>query len=328
MTDGFSIAEKYQSISTGIGRKQAGQNSNDVVQVTGVSVPNLPAGVSYRFTLAIVSANSLSQLTNQALAARFKFFQDNQSPVPQLTTTSLTGCRGQTVTVTPQGGSQFMFYNQPFLGNPVATGSSYTFQLDDTTNLYITGADSVFESVAAVMAIYARHPLARFTMSPDMLVLDNGTTVTFTDQSIDAASRQWTFTNGLSSNQATLMRSYTFAGSYPIQLAVTDPAGCKDTLTKNLTVVQSITGLGDNVNGSSNSWQVELLQGQGKIILKSSKRTIWQLTNVAGQVIDKGEAQTGQSTINIKQNEAAGLYILRVQQADHFEQKVFKLWLR
>lgn len=80
-------------------------------------------------------------------------------------------------------------------------------------------------------------PVASFSFST------NGLTATFSDGSSDPdgsiASRSWNFGDGASSTSANPSHAYAAAGTYTVQLTVTDNKGAKATTTQSVTVKSS-----------------------------------------------------------------------------------------
>lgn len=72
--DGFSVNEKYQSISSGIGRSSAGGSTGyDIAQVIGGELYNILAGESKKISFAILAGDNLSDLKNSYSYALAKY---------------------------------------------------------------------------------------------------------------------------------------------------------------------------------------------------------------------------------------------------------------
>jgi serine protease len=72
--DGFTDQEKYQSLSSGLGRTQAGGTSGrDVANVLGSGPYNIPANGEITIAFALIAGNNLSDLQANAVAARNKY---------------------------------------------------------------------------------------------------------------------------------------------------------------------------------------------------------------------------------------------------------------
>ena len=101
------------------------------------------------------------------------------------------------------------------------------------------------------VAIYKRAfgPTAAFTYSPASPMTDD--TIQFTDQSMGndgtVVSWYWNFGDGATSTLKNPTHSYYSAGTYSIELTVTDDLGTSDTETKSITVVFKGGRLGDGL---------------------------------------------------------------------------------
>ncbi|WP_163995569.1 PKD domain-containing protein [Pyxidicoccus caerfyrddinensis] len=91
-------------------------------------------------------------------------------------------------------------------------------------------------------------PVANFNFTTSAL------TATFSDTSTDAdgtiASRSWAFGDGTTSSATSPSKTYTAAGTYAVQLTVTDNAGATGTATQNVTVSTGSTCPGTRYTGT------------------------------------------------------------------------------
>lgn len=72
--DGYSDAEKYLSLSSGIGRQQAGgMSGNFVSNITGSGPYTIPAGGNITITFALIAGDNLADLQANCIAARNKY---------------------------------------------------------------------------------------------------------------------------------------------------------------------------------------------------------------------------------------------------------------
>ncbi len=110
-----------------------------------------------------------------------------------------------------------------------AANGTYTVQLTVTDNDGGTHATSKSVTVATNVS-----PTANFTFTT------NGLTATFTDTSTDSdgtiASWSWNFGDSSTSTQQNPIHTYTIAGTYTVQLTVTDNNGATNFTSKSVTV--------------------------------------------------------------------------------------------
>ncbi|MGN7919851.1 collagenase [Lysobacter sp. 22409] len=113
-----------------------------------------------------------------------------------------------------------------------ATAGTYTVRLTVTDNRGATATTS--KSVTVTGGTSNTPPVAAFTTRIE------GLKVSFTDGSSDAdgsiASRSWNFGDGTSSTATNPVKTYAAAGTYAVQLTVTDNRGARTTLAKSVTV--------------------------------------------------------------------------------------------
>jgi hypothetical protein len=317
MLDGFSRAEKFQTLSNGVARQQAGMSTaqgNDVMQVTGLHITNLAAGQKQKVAFAIVAGNTVTELRNNAIAARNRFRLLNQSAAPTVTPNVITVCKGTPITITPNNGTRFRFYSNAGLTQLLAQGSSFTFAAQDTAIIYVTGADSLFESAAQTVQINAQRPVTQFAINPNPAVVN--TPVTFTDQSSNAVSWSWNLGNGQSSVQQQTVQTYAFVGNYPITLITTDANGCRDTLTRNL-LVQLPSSIPSEIAPHNLSVYPTITQNTITIDWKTPLQHNYtlQLTDMSGKILKQMRLMPHLQTIQLS-DVAQGMYLLHIYSAD------------
>jgi serine protease len=166
------------------------------------------------------------------------------SPLPVISNLHLCGNDSANVTLTPANGTRFKFYSALPADTPLFAGSSYTINnLSQADTMYVTGADSVFESNPVTVYITFTAVHADFVFNPDSLNLSNGNSVFFVNQSQNASSILWDLGDGTGSGSGSVLHSYNSPGNYNIKLKATDTFGCTDSLTKVLKVYSAVTGL-------------------------------------------------------------------------------------
>lgn len=120
------------------------------------------------------------------------------------------------------------------------TGESvnYTYEQAGTfaTRLQINASNGCSIDTLLPAVNYVASPVADFDFTPrEPSSLE--TTVTFTDQSSNASTWDWSFAN--LGNSMSANPTFTFpdsAGTYPVELIVTHPNGCTDSLEQLLTI--------------------------------------------------------------------------------------------
>ncbi|MEL7020814.1 MAG: PKD domain-containing protein [Bacteroidota bacterium] len=97
-------------------------------------------------------------------------------------------------------------------------------------------AERIFDQIIDVKPA----PVANFTFSPAQPSNFNPTVV-FTDQSIDAASWNWTFDESGRSTRQQAVYTFPDTGRFDIRLVVGHKSGCKDSMTQSLDIVPRTT---------------------------------------------------------------------------------------
>lgn len=101
--------------------------------------------------------------------------------------------------------------------------------------LKVTDLLGCADSLVKIDTIHIALPKADFTAN-NFTTYCTPFQAAFTNQSYFYSSSLWDLGGGKTSTQTNPSLYYTNTGSYPIQLTVTSPGGCKDAITKTLTV--------------------------------------------------------------------------------------------
>jgi PKD repeat protein len=238
VNDGFTSAEKYQSISTGISRKRAGFNTGggDVAHIVGTVLRNFGINETRKVTFVVMLAPTLSALRDAHDAAVLETNPSSSiSPTPIINNTL---CQNTSYTIIPQGGTNFRLYDIANTQIPIQSGTSFTLTPADLGRVfYVTNTDSILEGNYTTLRFSARTAVADFT-SPTELNLDQNNTISFQDASQNGVSWFWNFGNGQTSILQNPSVIYSAQGSYIVGLTITDIAGCTNTKYKVIYVVR------------------------------------------------------------------------------------------
>lgn len=314
ISDGFSIQEKFLSMSRGLIRTQAGVSStkgNDVVQVNSTKIKSFAPNSKRKVAFAFLAGNSLQDLKNNAMQARSLFRQKNKGAVPQIS--DIAVCSPFNVLLYPPNGSKFRFYNDATLTNITHEGRFYIIPfVGDSVTMYVTNIDSLFESSAKTIKIRLSKPKPKMNIQPAILNLAFHNMATFSDISSNADSRVWNFGGGFTETASTQTRTFTQTGVYPIRLAVKNAAGCTDTLTQNYLVISDVTDNPKKLNSTNLHIAPNPSNGQMEILLPTpyQKATI-TIYNLQGQQVWQTAINRDKANIDLL-GLATGTYLMHV----------------
>jgi gliding motility-associated-like protein len=110
---------------------------------------------------------------------------------------------------------------------------SHTFNSPGTYNvkLMVFYGPGLKDSIIKKVTVYSL-PQANFSFTNQCL----GTAIDFSNFSYGVNSYRWAFGDGGVSTLTNPTRNYAFAGSYNVKLVATTPSGCKDSVTKVVTI--------------------------------------------------------------------------------------------
>ena len=163
------------------------------------------------------------------------FYVGKVSPRPSITS-PIKICKGETVTIRPNGGNLFNFYSN-LDSLPISQGREISFNSNTfiPAILYITGADSLIESDP----VSTRLEVIRVTPTFDFireLYLDEQTTLRPIDNTSGVTSWLWNFGDGTTSTVRNPVHTYNAQGNYTVTLTVRTSEGCQGTDSKSLLV--------------------------------------------------------------------------------------------
>lgn len=233
--DDFTTAEKFTALSnTDLTINNAAVNT-DVSHLVGAHLRDFAHNETRTVAFALMVADNFNELKTVSYEAKKQFLKVNTAPLPDLA--NQTVCRGSSVTLTPSNGTTFEFYATPPPGVPLHTGRSLNISnVSVTDTFYVVNKDAIQASAAKQVIINVTHPTSNFSLLKDTIEV-NGS-VTPTDLSTGATQWQWDFGNGnTSSGNTPTTQTYSTAGTYQIKLKTTSAAGCTDSITKPLVVL-------------------------------------------------------------------------------------------
>ncbi len=139
-----------------------------------------------------------------------------------------------TISVTATGGYGQYYYLWPHSGE---TTSSVTVAPDVTTNYMVIVSDECQTfTVSGSTTVTVIKPIADFNISSQTLFED--LPITFQNTSQGSVSYQWEFGDGQQSTVVHPNNTYDVPGTYLVTLIATNELGCKDTISKPITILE------------------------------------------------------------------------------------------
>ncbi len=192
----------------------------------------------YTVTLTVSDGVDTASLTKTAYIEIF----DN--PTPDFSMTTTTNClpRGVSFTdLTAAGSAPIQTWSWDFgdlspLGTTQNPSHSYTNNGTYSVLLTVTDTNGCQATVNKANLVHVSTPKANFTSSGATANCNPPLTVNFTNTSnggSGALTYHWNFGNGSTSSAQSPSHTYNSGGIYDVWLAVTDTAGCTDTIRKD-----------------------------------------------------------------------------------------------
>jgi hypothetical protein len=152
--DGFTDAEKFSSVSSGLSKIQAGNptSGNDVSHVVGSGPFNIAAGQTITVAFALHAASSHTRLINSARYADTLYNYTLKAPMPLAP--SVEVCSSEPASLVATGATAYKWYRDRFGGQPVLEGATISLpSIDNDTTLYVSNAEHTYESSRTAVAV-------------------------------------------------------------------------------------------------------------------------------------------------------------------------------
>lgn len=153
--DGFTDQEKVTTITSGIGRQEAGLASgtgDDVSHVVGSGPFTLAPNEEITLAFALMAANNLEDLRAVSIRANTLYNQILEIPKPVVA--DVQACFNGTATVSASGPKSLKWYKTFTGGESFFQGESFTTgNLKNDTLFYVSNADGEYESVRSKVSV-------------------------------------------------------------------------------------------------------------------------------------------------------------------------------
>ena len=215
--DGFTDDEKFETMSSGIGKQTAGfsvDGGTDVSHVVSAGPLNIAAGSTETVAFAIHGTRNFDALLASAHAADTMYNLTLQATPP--TSANVEVCYEATASLTASGATAYNWYTEISGGDPIATGANFTTgSITSDTVFYVSNANQSYESARTAVEV---------SVLADPKVQVNGSTRLCEGDAVElsvAAADTYLWSNGETSQTI----SVTQAGDYSVQVT-SDAAGC------------------------------------------------------------------------------------------------------
>ena len=209
--DGFTDTEKFTSISSGIGRAEAGisgPDGGDVSHVVGSGPYNLAPDQEITIAFALLAANNLADLKAAAAQADTVYNLMLNAPKPVVSDISICYNTGTSISAT--GAGNFKWYDRFTGGNLIYQGSTLnTGILKNDTTYYVSNADNRYESVRSIAQISVKANPTIFSSATGAICDGNEVTLSV------APADNYLWSNGATTQSIVL----TEAGDYSVDVS-------------------------------------------------------------------------------------------------------------
>ena len=228
---------------------------------------------------------------------------------------STSVCQGESVILNTQVTGGTGNYTYTWESNPSGFYSSVanpTVNPMTNTTYYVTVSDGFIQGTASVNLTILPMAQASFTYSLNQL------DVNFTNTSINANIYNWSFGDGMYSNVANPIHSYSAAGDYVVTLIATNSCG-SDTISQTIHVEAS--GI-ENVEMAMVNLYPNPVKDVLTIEFDNAVKSEIAIYTLDGRFVLKNTFNSKNCSINL-QNLEQGAYIIEVQSLNGIEKKIF-----
>ena len=316
--NGFSDADKFKALSSGIARANAGVAGmgNDIAYTYGATVYNLKPNEEQIVAIAFVVGDDLADLQAASDSVYKQFKIAYTSPTPSHNAVKV--CKLASTTLSPAGGSEFNFYKTAvnpanIIADSVAS-VNVNLGVNDST-FYITNIDSLFESKPLALNVSVEKLNPNFTVSEDLGAQGKQN---FIGTGVGINNWNWNFGDNNTGNIQNPSNIFPSMGNYNVKLITTSAGTCKDSITKTVNVTNFLTGLENNrseLTVSPNPAKNTITIASGKNIVESV-----EIIDILGKSYYKSNSNSSSIDVSELNN---GIYFVKLK--TNKEDKIVKI---
>lgn len=224
--DDFTDAEKFQALSSGIFRPQAGTSGsgNDVSQLLSASILGLGIQDSTTIAFALVVGDDLTELQQQATQAQQRFRKIKTSPTPIVEDAYTCETGGSTIIIPDaETGTLYRFYDAPpteTINTPIFEGEQLLVEnINVTQTYYVTNIDSLYEGDYSTIQVKIANHTAEILTSQRAIC--SGQSLTLEARFYDNAIYEWQI-NGQTIGINSSILQANIAGDYQVFVTQND----------------------------------------------------------------------------------------------------------
>ncbi|TAD98971.1 MAG: PKD domain-containing protein [Bacteroidetes bacterium] len=233
----FTVLQKYQTLTNGLGKLQAGyENPADVAHVVASKISSMRSGSVRKVSFVMAVAENLEELQNIfQTASIYQNPLSSKSTKPNIPSVLCF----ENPMILPEKGEKFRFYDAKDLTKSLATASFLKVSPADTTkSYYISNVDSQIESELQFFRFKTYLPKAKFE-SVDFVNAIDSSKIRFTDRSPTARKWAWDFGDGSFSSLQNPLHEFKQLGTYQVKLTIWDSVSCSNSFQKTVKVVRN-----------------------------------------------------------------------------------------
>jgi PKD repeat protein len=229
------------ALKNSFSKQEAGNlaGGNNVGSLHGILIPYFNTGSSKAVSFAVLRADNLAGLKALVQKAKDK---DSVSNILPPFGKQFFICKDESPVINSPENSEYDVYASATVDTVLYSGTEFEVgSISNDTTFFVAERDSLgIPGIRKRFVISIRKPLASFSLPNEPILIDAEETNSFkfSDQSEDAVSWQWSFSNGFSSSKQNPNIVFDSEGSYEAELIITNSIGCKDTLVKSFKVFQ------------------------------------------------------------------------------------------
>lgn len=222
-------------------KQEAGEQTggNNVAGLHGILLPEFPSYSTQSVSFAVLRANDLESLKALVERAREKDFLSYVSPPFG---SQVFICQDDNPIISAAENYTFDIYATSTVDTVLYSGTAFEAgSLSNDTTFYMVEKDSLgFPSLRKRLVISIQRPTASFALPSDPLLIEaeESSSFRFMDQSVEASSWLWKFSNGFTSTKQHPTIVFDSEGEFSAELIISNSIGCTDTVSRIFNVFQ------------------------------------------------------------------------------------------